>query len=115
MTMPPFFFAILQLGDIILVADGTGANPVAFSSDARKAFADAIADAEASTPATLKLLASMEPSSPSSGKEANRDAEPSTKNSRSSAKALAERNKCCNAASVMRSSGCADRQRESTT
>ncbi len=47
---------ILQVGDVILGADGSGANPVNFTSDARKAFAYAIADAEASTPATLKLL-----------------------------------------------------------
>jgi len=47
---------ILQVGDVILGADGTGADPVAFTSDARKSFADAIGDAEANTPATLKLL-----------------------------------------------------------
>ena len=41
---------------MILGADGTGANPVNFSSDARKSLAYAIADAEARSPATLKLL-----------------------------------------------------------
>ena len=47
---------ILTVNDIILGADGTGADPVNFSSDARKSFALAIADAEARTPANLKLL-----------------------------------------------------------
>jgi hypothetical protein len=47
---------ILATGDVILGVDGTGANPVNFSSDARKALGYAIADAEARTPATLKLL-----------------------------------------------------------
>ncbi len=47
---------ILAVGDVILGADGTGGNPVNFSSDARKSLALAIADAEARSPATLKLL-----------------------------------------------------------
>jgi hypothetical protein len=47
---------VLSVGDVILGADGTGATPVAFTSDARKALAYAIADAEASSPPTLKLL-----------------------------------------------------------
>jgi hypothetical protein len=47
---------ILAAGDVILGADGTGANPLNFSSDARKALGLAIADAEARNPATLKLL-----------------------------------------------------------
>ncbi|MFO8026467.1 MAG: DUF6288 domain-containing protein, partial [Opitutales bacterium] len=47
---------ILAADDVILGADGTGAEPVEFSSDARKAFAYAIADAEANSPATLKIL-----------------------------------------------------------
>lgn len=47
---------ILAIDDVILGADGTGANPTAFSSDARKSLALAIADAEAREPATLKLL-----------------------------------------------------------
>ncbi len=46
---------ILAVNDVILGADGTGATPVNFASDARKALADAIADAEARSPATLKL------------------------------------------------------------
>ena len=47
---------ILAVDDVILGVDGTGANPSLFSSDARKALALAIADAEANDPATLKLL-----------------------------------------------------------
>jgi hypothetical protein len=47
---------ILAPNDVILGADGTGANPVAFTSDARRALADAIDDAEAHNPATLSLL-----------------------------------------------------------
>ena len=46
----------LAANDVILGADGTGANPSNFTSDARKSLALAIADAEASSPATLKLL-----------------------------------------------------------
>jgi hypothetical protein len=47
---------ILAVGDVILGADGTGANPSNFSSDARKSLGLAIGDAEARSPATLKLL-----------------------------------------------------------
>ncbi|MCE9519455.1 MAG: DUF6288 domain-containing protein [Verrucomicrobia bacterium] len=47
---------LLAVDDVILGADGTGAAPVNFSSDARKSLAMAIADAEARSPATLKLL-----------------------------------------------------------
>jgi len=46
----------LAVGDVILGADGTGAIPVNFTADARRSFAGAIADAEASTPATLKVI-----------------------------------------------------------
>ena len=42
--------------DVILGASGTGADPVTFSSDARKSLANAINDAEARNPATLKLI-----------------------------------------------------------
>ena len=41
---------ILAVGDVILGADGTGASPVNFASDARKALGYAIADAEANFP-----------------------------------------------------------------
>ncbi len=44
------------VGDVILGADGTGAEPVNFSADARRSLANAINDAEALNPATLKLL-----------------------------------------------------------
>ena len=47
---------ILAADDVILGADGTGANPTAFSADARKSLALAIAEAEARSPANLKLL-----------------------------------------------------------
>jgi len=47
---------ILAVDDVILGADGTSANPSAFSSDARKSLALAIADAEARSPASLKVL-----------------------------------------------------------
>ncbi|MES2980861.1 MAG: DUF6288 domain-containing protein [Verrucomicrobiota bacterium] len=47
---------ILAAGDVILGVNGTGANPVNFTSDARKALGYAIADSEARNPATLKLL-----------------------------------------------------------
>ncbi|WP_158279859.1 Ig-like domain-containing protein [Coraliomargarita sinensis] len=47
---------ILAVGDVILGADGTGASPVSFTSDARKALAYAIDDAEGNNPAVLKLL-----------------------------------------------------------
>ena len=46
----------IAVNDVILGADGTGANPSNFSSDARKSLAYAIQDAEARNPATLKLL-----------------------------------------------------------
>ena len=45
----------LAVGDVILGADGTGAVPAAFATDSRRAFAKAIADAEARNPATLRL------------------------------------------------------------
>ncbi|MGB1129786.1 MAG: DUF6288 domain-containing protein, partial [Haloferula sp.] len=47
---------VFQVDDVILGADGTGATPVAFTADARKSLAYAIQDAEASSPAELKLL-----------------------------------------------------------
>jgi len=47
---------ILAVDDVILGADGSGANPGNFNSDARRSLAYAIQDAEASSPATLKLL-----------------------------------------------------------
>ena len=47
---------LLAVDDVILGANGTGAAPVNFSSDARKALADSINDAEARNPATLKLI-----------------------------------------------------------
>ena len=47
---------ILAVDDVILGANGTGAAPVPFTSDARKSFGYAIGDAEARNPATLKLL-----------------------------------------------------------
>ncbi|MBK8037926.1 MAG: HEAT repeat domain-containing protein [Verrucomicrobiaceae bacterium] len=47
---------VLEVNDVILGADGSGAEPVGFSADARKSLADAINDAEARSPATLKLL-----------------------------------------------------------
>jgi hypothetical protein len=46
----------LAVGDVILGADGTGTNPVNFSSDARKSLAYAIQDAEARSTPALKLL-----------------------------------------------------------
>jgi hypothetical protein len=48
--------AILAVDDVILGADGTGAEPANFSSDARKSLGMAIGDAEARNPATLKLI-----------------------------------------------------------
>ena len=45
----------LAANDVILGANGTGATPVNFSTDARKSLALAIADAEARNPAILKL------------------------------------------------------------
>jgi hypothetical protein len=47
---------VLAANDVILGANGTGADPAPFSSDARKSLALAIADAEARSPAMLKLL-----------------------------------------------------------
>ncbi len=47
---------ILAEGDVILGVNGKGAAPVAFSSDARKALAYAIDDAEGNNPAVLKLI-----------------------------------------------------------
>ncbi|MFU8847710.1 MAG: DUF6288 domain-containing protein [Opitutales bacterium] len=47
---------IILPGDVILGASGTGADPVAFSDDARISYALAIGDAEANSPAILKLL-----------------------------------------------------------
>ncbi len=47
---------IMAVNDVILGASGTGANPVNFTQDARIAFGNAISDAEAQSPATLKLL-----------------------------------------------------------
>lgn len=47
---------VLAVNDVILGASGTGASPVAFSSDARKSMATAIADAEARDPGILNLL-----------------------------------------------------------
>lgn len=47
---------ILAVDDVILGADGSGADPAEFTADARKSLAEAIAEAEARTPATLKLI-----------------------------------------------------------
>jgi hypothetical protein len=47
---------ILAANDVILGADGTGATPVNFTSDARKSLGLAIGEAEARNPATLKLI-----------------------------------------------------------
>jgi Family of unknown function (DUF6288) len=47
---------ILAADDVILGASGTAAAPVNFTADARKSLANAINDAEALTPATLKLI-----------------------------------------------------------
>jgi beta-lactam-binding protein with PASTA domain len=46
---------VLEVGDVILGVDGTGAEPVGFSSDARIAFGHAIGEAEAQDPALLKM------------------------------------------------------------
>jgi autotransporter-associated beta strand protein len=46
----------LAANDVILGASGTEAAPVPFSADARRSFADALNDAEARNPATLKLI-----------------------------------------------------------
>lgn len=47
---------ILAPDDVILGADGTGAAPLNFTSDARRALADAINEAEARNPAILQLI-----------------------------------------------------------
>ena len=47
---------VIQVGDVILGADGSGGTAVAFTSDARKSLAQAIADAEERDPGTLDLL-----------------------------------------------------------
>jgi hypothetical protein len=47
---------IIAIDDVILGADGTGAAPAYFGSDARRAYAQAITDAEARSPAELKVL-----------------------------------------------------------
>jgi beta-lactam-binding protein with PASTA domain/methionine-rich copper-binding protein CopC len=47
---------VLAVGDVILGANGTGAEPTAFSFDARKSLAYAINDAEGRNPAVLKLI-----------------------------------------------------------
>jgi hypothetical protein len=46
---------VMKAGDVILGVSGTGGEPAEFTSDARRAFADAITDAEARNPATMKL------------------------------------------------------------
>ena len=46
---------VLQVGDVILGANGAGATPGMFTADARKSFALAIGDAEARDPAVLKM------------------------------------------------------------
>lgn len=48
-------FGIIREGDVILGASGTSTSPVNFSTDARKSFAQAIAEAEARNPALLHL------------------------------------------------------------
>jgi len=47
---------VLAANDVILGANGTGAEVVNFTADARKSLAYAIADAETRTPATLNIL-----------------------------------------------------------
>jgi hypothetical protein len=47
---------VLAVNDVILGADGTGADPVQFAFDSRRGLALAIAHAEAREPATLKLM-----------------------------------------------------------
>ena len=47
---------IIRVGDVILGAGGSSENLKPFSSDARKSFAYAIADAEAGNPADLHLI-----------------------------------------------------------
>jgi hypothetical protein len=46
----------VEVGDVILGASGHGRDPGDFESDARRQFAQAIADAEARDPAELRLL-----------------------------------------------------------
>ncbi|MEY3395304.1 MAG: hypothetical protein RL346_1540 [Verrucomicrobiota bacterium] len=46
----------LKDGDVILGASGSAAKPKPFTNDARKSFGLAIGDAEARTPATLRML-----------------------------------------------------------
>jgi len=48
-------FGVIKEGDVILGASGKSKAPVDFSSDARKSFAHAIAEAEAQNPALLHL------------------------------------------------------------
>jgi len=47
---------IMAVDDVILGADGTGAEPELFTDDARKTIGLAIGEAEARSPASLKLL-----------------------------------------------------------
>ncbi len=47
---------ILNVGDVILGANGTGVKPTLFSADARIAFGQAIVDAEACNPGLLKMI-----------------------------------------------------------
>lgn len=47
---------VLKVGDVILGASGTQANPSKFTTDARKSFALAIGEAEAKSPARLNML-----------------------------------------------------------
>ena len=47
---------MMAVDDVILGADGTGAEPVLFTDDARKTIGLAIGEAEARSPASLKLL-----------------------------------------------------------
>ncbi len=47
---------VIAADDVILGANGSGTEPAAFSSDARRSLATAIAAAEARDPATLNLL-----------------------------------------------------------
>lgn len=49
-------YGILNEGDIILGANGTGAKPTLFSEDARITFGKAIGDAEARNPGLLKMI-----------------------------------------------------------
>jgi hypothetical protein len=47
---------ILNVGDVILGANGTGAKPTPFAEDARITFGKAIVDAEARNPGLLKMI-----------------------------------------------------------